>query len=229
MPRALPVARARDGVQPHVVGPPLRVDPGRDHPHALPFEHRKGRAPEVEDEVVDVGVARRVGDAMVRGHHRAGRTLGGMQAHVGVRGAPRGRHTPHARRGHRGDRGDLVGHGVARGGEVGLRGELVPRELRREVPGRAHVAPGVDGARRAGGQAVAAGVAEVGLHHVVATVVGDRVARARLLAGVAADADLGVDEVLTEQRRRGHHAKRTYSKSTPLPSMPRGGGAIQFA
>ncbi len=95
--------------------------------------------------------------------------------------------------------------------------------------------PRIDGAGGARREAVAAVVADVEAHRVVAPIVGDRVARARGLAGVAADADLGVDEVLTREGQGGgvfHRVaqwKRTYSKSADWLLIPRGGGAIQWA
>ncbi|MCY1182565.1 hypothetical protein D9M73_231320 [compost metagenome] len=61
-----------------------------------------------------------------------------------------------------------------------------------------HIAPVVDRARRARGNAGHAQVALVGIDHVVARVVRDRPHRAGRFAGVAADADLGIDQVLLD-------------------------------
>ena len=59
-------------------------------------------------------------------------------------------------------------------------------------------APIVDRTGRAGRDAVIAVVAQCGVDDVVARVVADRFARARLFAGVAANADFRVDEVLPQ-------------------------------
>ncbi len=89
------------------------------------------------------------------------------------------------------------------------RGQLIGREFRRQfVPeqllfngvglGARHHAPVVDRARGARRDAVHAQIADVGLDHVVARIVRDGADRADRLAGVAADADLGVDQVLLD-------------------------------
>src|SRR5204863_9325466 len=75
---------------------------------------------------------------------------------------------------------------------------------------------------------------------VIACVVRDRVRRTRLLAGIAADTDLRIDEMLAQHfdRRVGsahvmfpmmRQLKRTYSKSVGWFLIPRAGGAIQLA
>src|SRR5262249_29592498 len=81
-----------------------------------------------------------------------------------------------------------------------LRRQRVPPELLVE---RVHalprdVAPAVDGAGRTGRDARVAAVAHGRIDDVVARVVRDRVDRSRLLARVAADADLGIDQVLAD-------------------------------
>ena len=78
------------------------------------------------------------------------------------------------------------------------RGEGIPRQLLldRVCLVRRNSAPVVDGSRGTGGDARHAGVTNVRLDHVVAIIVGNRPDRASRLAGIAADADLGIDEVL---------------------------------
>src|ERR1700674_296826 len=86
-----------------------------------------------------------------------------------------------------------------------LRRQGVPRELLGERI-RLHLvdlAPAVDGSRWAGRDAIIAEVALRGVHDVIARVMRDRVRWARLLARVAADADLRVDEVLPQHLHRG--------------------------
>ena len=74
----------------------------------------------------------------------------------------------------------------------------VPAVLVRQAVGLGggHSAVVVDGAGGARRDAVVAPVALAHVHHVVARVVRDRAQRADRLAGVAADADLGVNQVL---------------------------------
>jgi len=86
-------------------------------------------------------------------------------------------------------------------------GQFVPFELFFDAVGLGlgHHAPVVDGAGGARRDAVHAEVAEIGLDHVVARVVGDGADRANRFAGVAANADFGVDDVLLEKGRFGGH------------------------
>ena len=77
-----------------------------------------------------------------------------------------------------------------------LHRQLVPGELLGERVGPRHDAPVVDRAGRARRDAVHAVIADRGIDDVVVVVMRDRVDRAGLLAGVAADADLRVDQVL---------------------------------
>ena len=77
-----------------------------------------------------------------------------------------------------------------------LRRQLAPGELLGERVGPRHDAPVVDRAGRARRDAVHAVIADRGIDDVVVVVMRDGVDRARLLAGVAPDADLGIDQVL---------------------------------
>jgi hypothetical protein len=154
VPRALPVARARDGVQPHVVGPALRVDPRRDHADRSAPRAPERPCAEVEDEVPDVGLGPvGVGDAMVAATTARPPGARGDRPHVGVRGAPGRRHAPHARRGRRGDRATISSGTSSRAAvEVGARaGGARPSELLLEVPGAR--APGATSRWRPWGRA----------------------------------------------------------------------------
>ncbi len=115
-------------------------------------------------------------------------------------------------------------------------GQFVPAELFLGAVGldARHRAPVVDRAGRARRDAGHAQVALVGIDDVVAIVVRDGLHRARGLAGVAADADLRVDQVLLDDSGFGssihrRHPKRMYSKSAGCRLMPIAGGAIQLA
>jgi hypothetical protein len=83
--------------------------------------------------------------------------------------------------------------------------QAVPQQLLgdRVGPVGRHVAPAVDGAGGTGRDAVVAKIALGRIDHVVARVMADRIDRAGLLAGVAADADLGVDQMLAQDGRWG--------------------------
>ena len=78
---------------------------------------------------------------------------------------------------------------------------MQPTELRVERIGLCprNDPPVVDRARRAGCDAVHAEVALLGIDDVIVGVMRYRADRARRLASVAADADLGIDEVLLEE------------------------------
>jgi len=86
-------------------------------------------------------------------------------------------------------------------------GQFVPFELFFDAVGAGlgHHAPVVDRAGGAWRDAVHATIADVGLDHVVERVVGDGAHRTDRFAGVAADADLGIDDVLLDQGRFGAH------------------------
>ena len=158
-------------------------------------------------------------DGRDRLEHRAGRAAGGARRALragrcgvgaqGVGAAACGRR--------RARQGGGIGVAVRRraGGRLAQRGaqrlalgqrplgrQFVPQQLLvdRVGVGAQHDAPVVDRAGRARRHARHAAVAHVGAHHVVAVVVRDRVDRAGRLAGVAADADFRVDQVLAQHR-----------------------------
>ncbi|MCY1375434.1 hypothetical protein D9M69_628490 [compost metagenome] len=94
------------------------------------------------------------------------------------------------------------------GGALGRRQfgrQAVPAQLLGQRVGldARHGAVVVDGAGGARRDAVVAPVAFVGIDHVVARVVGDGLHRADGFAGVAADADFRVDQVLFDHSRWG--------------------------
>ena len=106
-----------------------------------------------------------------------------------------------------------------------LRGQRVPLQLEFNTIGQraGHGAPVVNRAGGARRNARHAQIALVGVDDVVAVVVRDRVDGAGRLAGVAADADLGVDEMLLLGGRGAVHGVVLVK-----PSLQEaiGGGAI---
>ena len=226
---ALAVARAGDRVLAGVVGAALVVHAGRDDADRLAFEHRERHGAEVEHDVVRVvvaaGVLADLGDAHIADHRGGDGLLGGFRAvevGVRVRGGP-GRQRGAVlravecglaigRRGQRHRRGFDVGRSAIRHPRLGqllgcqLGGQLVPLQLHLGGVGQhaRHHAPVVDRAGRAWRDAVHAQVALAWIDHVVARIVRDRAHRTDRLAGVAADADLRVDEVLADDCRVGH-------------------------
>ena len=236
--RPLAVAGAGHGVLAGSVNAAGGVRSRRQHADRLALEQGEWQAAEVQHDVVRVVIVPDRRDARIAGDHRGDGLLGRfrpVQVAVGVGcrprrqgGAERGgaeagrrsRRNARLRRAHRRGRNiekrARLGHRLAQQ----LGGQFVPAELLGHGIGleHRHHAPVVDragGARRDAGHA---GVALGDIHHVVAIVVGDRAHRAGGLAGVAADADLGVDQVLPDdavgrQRRShlggGHQLKRT--------------------
>ena len=209
----LALARARDRIQADMVRSPLRVGSRRHDADRLPFQDRERGRAEVQHDVPDVAGCSRRGECEVAGYrgHRGVRQR--VQVHVRVRGRPRRRDgAPLAGAGFRRDARDVLGD-LLRGAlpQVDLRRQRVPAELlvERIGTGPGHLPPVVDGTGGAGGDARVAPVALRGVDDVVARVVRDRVDRARLLAGVAADADLRVDQVLANDfQRRGFRVHR---------------------
>src|SRR5512135_1494965 len=231
------VARAGDRIKAHVMRPAAGVRARHQYAERLPLEHREGAAAEIEQDVVYVAARVLGGEAIIAGH-RGGHRLGDrVQADVGMCRRPwrrRGAALTLVR-----DLGkpcDLRRDFAV--GRVGLGRravgrERIPRQLLLQGIRLRHAPPAVDRAGRAGRDAVAAVVALVRQHDVVAIVVRDRVDRAGLLAGIAANADLRIDQVLADElgglRHGGSQLKRTYSKSTGCLLMPESGGAIQLA
>src|SRR5512135_2797300 len=221
------VARAGDRVKAHVMRQAAGVRARHQYAERLPLEHREGAAAEIEHDVVDVAARVLGGEAIIAGH-RGGHRLGDrVQADVGMCRRPRRR---------RGAALTLVrdlGKPCDLRRDVAVGRERIPRQLLLQGIRLRHAPPAVDRAGRAGRDAVAAVVALVRQHDVVAIVVRDRVDRAGLLAGIAANADLRIDQVLADKlgglRHGGSQLKRTYSKSTDCLLMPESGGAIQLA
>src|SRR5262249_4321879 len=113
-------------------------------------------------------------------------------------------------------------------------------ELQLKRIGLGHHAPIVDRAGRARRDAIHAVIADRGIDHIIVAVMRHRIDRTCLFAGVAANAYLGIDQVLLQQlsNRRVHglclneyyaFSIFTYSKSPGLLSMPTRGGEIQLA
>ena len=213
--RPLAFARARDRVEPHMMRPARRVGSRRHDADRLAFEHGKRGAAEIEHDVADVGRRAVGGETVVAADGRDRRTRERVEVDVRVRGRPRRRHVAALARGRHGtDDGHfrgVLGLGARR--DLALRGQAVPAELlgERVRPRTVDLPPVVDRAGRARRDALVAGVALRRVDDVVARVVRDRVDRAGLLAGVAANADLRVDQVLAQHRGGPHgsvHCRR---------------------
>ena len=218
----------------------MSIQTGGDDAYRLAFKHRKGHRSKVEHDVVRVVVVPQLGDAHVAGHRSRDQFLRRLRA-VEMR-VRMGRRPGRQRRAvlHRVERRDLdrsvaechwsrcmfeLLRGARRQAlcRQFLRAQLlwqgVPAELRLGTVGAAaqHGAPVVDRARRTGRHAGHAEVALDRIDHVVAVIVRDRRHRADRLAGIAADANLGVNQMLANGLARraldAHQLKRTYSKS----------------
>ena len=220
----LTVARAGDRVLARMVGAPAGVGAGRDDADRLPLQHRKRQAAKVQHDVVGVVVVPDVGHAHITGHgggDKLVRGLGAVEVGVGVGGRPGragGAVLCRAERRCGGAAGGCRAVGVGRGQRVGrhtrlgqrlgteLGRQLIPGQLlgRRVSPDARHGTPVVDRAGRAGRDAGHAQIALVGIDHVVAIVVRDGSHGADRLAGVAADADFGVDQVLSDHGHGVH-------------------------
>jgi hypothetical protein len=98
--------------------------------------------------------------------------------------------------------GAFVGQLALGGGRQWLRfRQDVPTELlvHRERLRAIDIAPIVDRPRRARRDAGAAAIASIEVDHVVTRVVRNRVDGASCFAGIAANADLGIDEMLSSE------------------------------
>ncbi len=175
----------------------------RDNADRLALQDRKMLIAKREDDVADIGVGVRAGQAVIALHYRFRRFGGGVEANRRLRGRRR-RLRRAARAGMRlfQKRGDLIVQrfeAVARAGfdlDILLLRQFVPFVLVVQRVGLRHDAPFVDGACRAYRDAVHALIADVGVHDDIIVIVLNRVDRAGHLAGIAADADFRVDEVL---------------------------------
>ncbi len=194
----------------------------------LPFQHREHRAAERQHDVTDIAPAFRCRDAEIALHRGDRRLVATIEIDRGLGGRGR-RHRLAADAGVRlgEQRIDLVLDRLRRrrGGlaDILLRRQLAPAELLVERIGARDHAPVVDRAGRAGRDAVHAEIALGGVDHVVAVVVRDRADRARRLAGIAADADLGIDEMLLLVRGCGRIHARVLPSGYGSRSSARGG------
>ena len=83
------------------------------------------------------------------------------------------------------------------GRDLFLNGQLLPSDLLLDRGGLRNDAPVVDRTGRTRRDTVEAEIALLRIDHIVVVVMRDRIDRAGLFAGVAADADLGIDQVLS--------------------------------
>ncbi len=205
--RPLALARTRHRVEAQVVRPAARVAAGRNDADRLAFEHGKRGAAEVEHDVPDVGRRAFARQAEIAGDGRDRRLLDRVEIDVRMRGRPRRRRGAALARGRERRDAHDVGRQARRivsmstsccGGR--LSHESCCSERVRVAP--SHAAPVVDGSGRAGRDALVAAVALVDVDDVVPGIVRHGVDRTGLLARVAADADLRIDEVLPDHLRR---------------------------
>ena len=216
------VARAGDGILARMVRTTACIDTGRNDANRLSLQYRERHCCKIEHDVVGVVFATDVGHAHVSGNCRGDELLRRLRAvEIGVsvggrprwqgrtvqravehrfsvlRGCPDRRHRRH--RLHVGC--GIDGHSFQSqllGGQLG--GQFIPLQLFFQRIGLrpGHDAPVVDRPGRARRDAGHAEVALVRVDYVVAVIVRDRLDRARSLTGVAAYADLGVDQVLLD-------------------------------
>jgi hypothetical protein len=178
----------------------------------LAFEHREGGRAEVEDDVADVAPGIRGSEAEVAGDRGDGGALSAKEIHTWLGGRAWGtRHAAGTFVGLLEQGGRLVVNSIdpCRLGAAALLGlddfgrELHPSELVLKRERRLHHHEVVDGARRAGAHTIHAEITLVDVDDVVVGVVRHGANRACRLAGVAADADFGVNQVLFDE---GVHA-----------------------
>ena len=213
-------------------GRPFASGARRDDADALPFQHREGHGAEVEDDVVHVRGGAGLGDADVaRDLRHRGR---GAVEQVDARLGGGGRRADAAARA-------LVRFGDERGRLVVERVDRLATACAAGSSGRGGSSCQVNCSSRLKGASTwnQLSMAPVGqgatqsmqklqvpdVHDVVVVVVGDRVDRAGRLAGVAPDADLGVDQVLLDRRpcpcRRLHRAAVHGARLSPRASRTR--------
>ena len=203
----LSVAGTCDGIKPHLVWSAVRVVARRHDADRLAFKNWKVGGGEIKDNVACIAFGVLVRQTVVALDAGDRGFLACEQVDRRLRGRRR-RHRPTA------DAGvglgkqslDLIIEGfddircsrrrTAAFGEFFLFGEFVPGELIFQRVGACDDAPVVDRARRAWRDAVHAEVTLLEIHDDIVVVMRDRVDRALLLAGVAANADFRVDQML---------------------------------
>ena len=175
---------------------------GRDDAERLAFEDRERLTAKVEDDVADVVVGV-VGETEVAGDLGRGGFGGCVEVDRGFRGGCGGLGFT-ARAGMRlcQKGGDRVierfepAFSLRHFGEVLLLWQFLPRVLFFEGVGRRHDTPFIDRACRTDRDALHAEITDFRIDDDVVVVVFDRVDRAGILAGVAANTDLWVDQML---------------------------------
>ena len=204
--RLLAVAGAGDGIEPHQMRLAVGRGARRDDADALAFQHRKRLVAEIQDDVAHVGIGVGMGEAEIAGHRRLRglaavveidrRLAGGMRRHR-LAAEPLARFLK--------QRADFIFQRLDRFAGLAavdflLRRQVAPGKLLLQRIGLCDNAPVVDRAGRARRDAVHAVIADFGVDHVVVVVMRHRVDRAGLLAGVAPDADFGIDQMLFFER-----------------------------
>lgn len=200
--RPLAIARACHGIKTDVVRPALGVGARWQDADGLPLQNRKGLLAEIENNMMDVAFRVGIGDAVVARDPGHRRIFAAIDARIGMRGGKGRRHAPALPGGRRfDDARDLLRFllRLGNGGGLGLFGQLFPRVLILKRPGLVHQQPVVYRARRTGGNARPATIAYLEINDIVVVVVGDGVDGAGFLAGIAANADSRVDQVLAAQ------------------------------
>ena len=198
---------------------------GRNDPEALAFQRRERLAAEVEDDVADVGVGAFRGQAVIALHRRLGGLARRVEIDAGLRGACRRlRFAAGALVRLRQQRGDALIEGLGRGSgavrERRLRRQFRPTVLlgervrrRDDAPARRSNRSGTPGCRPCKN-------CSFRLHHDIGSVVFDRADRASRLAGVAADADLGIDQVLLDGLVHGALSELREARRLPSGVRP---------
>src|SRR5579863_4396944 len=216
------VARTGDRVETQPMRLAVLIGARRGYANALAFQNRERRLAEVQDDVLDVIVRGRIGEAVRPDHCRDGGA--GAAEEVDARLRRRRRRdalAADAGMGARDDLVDLVLERFYRAFAAGLRDrflrrQLAPGELLIERIGFGDDPPIVDRAGWAGRDAIHAVIALLGVDHVVGAIVSDRADRARLLAGVAADAHLRVDHVLFDECLVDFHERSERARSSAV-------------
>jgi hypothetical protein len=224
----LAIARACDRILPWMMRSSVCVDAGREYADRLALKHRKRHRAEIEYDVMGVVVFACFGDPNIADHgggDRSRRRLRSIEVGVRTRGRPRRDHGCIgfdferrflARSIERGLRGSRRGKGrlvrrvrASKFVKAQFRRQSIPAELRLNAVSLSarHLPPVVNASRGAGRNTSHAEIADVRVDDIVARVMRDRADRARRLAGVATDADFGVDQMLPDHLGLGrlHH------------------------